>query len=144
MRIAVFGLAAVFLLLVYSACNTGIPYKKPPGGLDENTYERIFYEMAMLRVLQNYYPPADTVDSLNQLILDKYAVSGEDFMAAHRYYQSKPEKQLELAERVQKRLAAEIEYFNREDSVRRARADSIRTARTDTLSQTTADSAAQK
>lgn len=110
------GIIALSFALV--GCSKTTALEKPKNLLPEDVYMDVFYEMQLLKVLQFYHPTQDTVDSLNNLILNKYQVDGEDFLASHRYYQSEVAKQIDRVDRVLERLQAEVARFKEADSLR--------------------------
>lgn len=103
------------------ACDRNEPViKKPDNLLNEDTYVDLLFEMQMLKVLQYYFPPQDTVDSLKKSIFEKYDIEEERFLDAHSYYQSRLDDQLKRVDKVINRLQDEIEYFNEIDSLRKS------------------------
>ncbi len=115
MRNWFFGL---FLLFALANCEQNYAPEPPENLISENVYMDLFYEMELLRVLQYYNPPQELVDSLNQVILDKYDIDGADFLASHRYYQSQVAEQEQRAVLILERLEKDIQRFEEEDSVR--------------------------
>ncbi|MFA5668538.1 MAG: DUF4296 domain-containing protein [Balneolaceae bacterium] len=113
-------LGIITLAFSLVGCSKTTAFEKPKNLLTEDVYIDVFYEMQLLKVLQFYHPAQDTVDSLNNLILDKYQVDGEDFLASHRYYQSQVAKQVDRIDLVLERLEAEVKRFNETDSLRKA------------------------
>ena len=115
MRNWFFGL---FILFMLSNCDQKYTPGPPENLISESVYMDLFYEMELLRVLQYYNPPQELVDSLNQVILDKYDIDGTDFLASHRYYQSQVGEQEKRVVKVLERLEKEVQRFEKEDSLR--------------------------
>ncbi len=111
-------LYSLLLLFLFSSCEKKYAPDPPQNLISENVYMDLFYEMEFLRVLQYYNPPQELVDSLNQVILDKHNIDGEDFLASHRYYQGQVAKQEQRVNKVLARLEKEVQRFKTEDSLR--------------------------
>jgi len=111
-------LGIIALSFALQGCSKTTTFERPKNLLTEDVYMDVFYEMQLLKVLQFYHPAQDTVDSLNNLILDKYQIDGEDFLTSHRYYQSQVAEQVDRVDRVLERLQAEVRRFNETDSLR--------------------------
>lgn len=108
-----------FVLLGIACSNNDHIAEKPDNLLNEEKYVDLLFEMQMLKVLQYYFPPQDTVDSLKRAIFDQYEVEEDSFIESHRYYQSHLDEQLERVDKVIERLKDEIQYFNEVDSLQK-------------------------
>lgn len=82
------------LILLVGGCGEGNP--KPDNLIPEQDYIDLLIELQLLESYRLTTPPDSTnIDSIKQVIYDKYGVNQRQFVASHRYYQRQIEPQKE-------------------------------------------------
>jgi len=81
------------LLIVLLGCSSE---SNPPDELiDEQTYEQIFMEFAIINQLDKRILEDRSQEELRQLVYEHYDVTEEEFKISHEYYEQNVEEQLE-------------------------------------------------
>jgi hypothetical protein len=81
------------LLIVLLGCSSE---SNPPDELiDEQTYEQIFMEFAIINQLDKRILEDRSPEELKQLVYEHYDVTEEEFRISHEYYEQNVEEQLE-------------------------------------------------
>ena len=96
----------IIFLLIFAACEDN----KPEGLIDEQTYEKMFIELAIVNQYdRNLLEEGVTREDLRQQVFLHYGVSEEDFVISHEYYENNLDQQLERLERINKIIRDERE-----------------------------------
>lgn len=100
MKVFLFGILLSGILL------GGCSYEEtPPDLIEEDTYIDLLVELQLLKSYRQSAPvDSSEVDSLKQIIYQKYQVSEKQFQLSHRYYQEDPDKQEERVDAAIERL----------------------------------------
>lgn len=86
-------LFVLILLIVLPGCSSE---SNPPDELiDEQTYEQIFMEFAIINQLDKRILEDRSQEELRQLVYEHYDVTEEEFKISHEYYEQNVEEQLE-------------------------------------------------
>nr|WP_255727793.1 DUF4296 domain-containing protein [Rhodohalobacter sulfatireducens] len=86
-------LFVLILLIVLPGCSSE---SNPPDELiDEQTYEQIFMEFAIINQLDKRILEDRSQEELRQLVYEHYDVTEEEFRISHEYYEQNVEEQLE-------------------------------------------------
>lgn len=86
-------LFVLILLIVFPGCSSE---SNPPDELiDEQTYEQIFMEFAIINQLDKRILEDRSQEELRQLVYEHYDVTEEEFRISHEYYEQNVEEQLE-------------------------------------------------
>lgn len=98
----------LFILLagiVFWGCG---PESSAPNELiDEETYERMFIEFAIINQLDQQLLSNTSRDELRDKVYESYGVSEEEFRISHEYYEQNIDAQLERVQDINKILRAE-------------------------------------
>lgn len=95
-----FFVAILFFALLVLGCSND----KPDNLLAEDTYVDLLVELQLLRSYQQNHPNASRVDSLRNVIFDKYNANEEQFKRSHEYYQQDIDRQSERIKEAIERL----------------------------------------
>lgn len=86
-------LFVLMLLISFHGCSSE---SNPPDELiDEQTYEQMFMEFAIINQLDKRILEDRSQDELRQLVYEHYDVTEEEFRISHEYYEQNVEEQLE-------------------------------------------------
>ncbi|SMO77350.1 DUF4296 domain-containing protein [Gracilimonas mengyeensis] len=126
------------ILFLFAGCR-GVEKPQPPDNLlPEPVYMDVMIELQHIRTYASARPDSVNVDSLKQLVFEKYEIEEAAFASSHKFYQSDVQAQIERIEAAtawlehkEKNLQAHIDsmkavYSNHPDSV--ALADSLSAA----------------
>jgi gas vesicle protein len=106
---------------------------KPKHLISERNYIDLLVEMQHITTWKNARPDSVNVDSLKQLIYDKYHITEAQFLASHKYYQKDLDRQLERVDEAIRQLKNEENYIQQHiDSVKKEEqlSDSLSQAKT--------------
>ena len=96
------------IILVITGCDFGNTDKI----MDEETYETVFLELAILDQYEDKLLPESSKEEFREEIFEHYGVTSEQFRISHEHYQSQVEKQLERIDRIAERIRAERDKVN--------------------------------
>ncbi len=100
---------SLIIIVLIGGC-TGLEERpKPENLISEDLYLDVFVELQQVRSYANAKPDSVNIDSLKQLVFQKYPVDEEQFLASHRYYQSQVDAQIVRTEKAIQRMEAEKE-----------------------------------
>jgi len=109
LRLGIFMLVLLFL----GGC-THTP-EKPDHLIPEKKYINLLVELQLARTYgENVPTDSATVDSLSQVIYNKYGVTAQQFKASHSYYQQFPNEQKKRTEEAIEKL--KMDYAGVRDS----------------------------
>lgn len=98
-------LIAIILSITIFGCNSE---STPPDELiDEETYQQMFMEFAIINQLDQQLLQKRTQEELRQMVYEHYGVTEEEFRISHEYYELQIDEQLERAREMSKILRAE-------------------------------------
>lgn len=97
------GMVAVFLL--FAGCDT--QSSKPEELIDEETYERMFIEFALINQLDERLKKNRPEEELRQMVYDHYGVTREQFRLSHQYYEQNIDDQLKRVNKMTQSLKTE-------------------------------------
>lgn len=98
-------LIAIILSITTFGCNSE---STPPDELiDEETYQQMFMEFAIINQLDQQLLQKRTQEELRQMVYEHYGVTEEEFRISHEYYELQIDEQLERAREMSKILRAE-------------------------------------
>lgn len=98
-------LIAVILLITTFGCSSE---SSPPDELiDEQTYEQMFMEFAIINQLDQRLLQKNSQDNLRQIVYEYYNVTEEEFRISHEYYESQVDDQLERVKEMSRTLRTE-------------------------------------
>ena len=92
------GLSCGLVVLITYSCDT-TSSNKPADLIEEDVYINLLTEFQLLKSLSVIQGPAH-VDSLEQVIFDRYDIAEERFLRSHHYYQEQMEEQIKRIEQV--------------------------------------------
>jgi hypothetical protein len=96
---------AVILLITTFGCSSE---SSPPDELiDEQTYEQMFMEFAIINQLDQRLLQKNSQDNLRQIVYEHYNVTEEEFRISHEYYESQVDAQLERVKEMSRTLRTE-------------------------------------
>lgn len=75
--------------------------------IDEETYERMFIEFAIINQLDQHLLSNTSRDDLRDKVYESYGVTEEEFRISHEYYEQNLDAQLERVQDINKMLRAE-------------------------------------
>ena len=81
--------------------------KPPEQVIDEQTYEKMFIEFAIIDQMDEKLRGDKSREELRQMIFDAYSVSEQEFEISHRYYEDQLDAQIERSEEINLQLRAE-------------------------------------
>lgn len=114
------------LSVMFAACGRPASPQKPANLIDEDVYVSLMAEIQLIKTHFNAERDSVNVDSLKQLVYNKYGVSDEQYIASNTFYQQQVENQLVRVQRAIELLKAESERIDALlDSIRVAEGDSI-------------------
>lgn len=115
-----------WLLLVLTACTDSVPENL----VDEDIYENIFIELAIIDQLDERLLQGRTKQELRQEVYAHYGVTLPDFTISHEYYELDIDNQIERLNRINSRLREERNNIDRAETEYKSenirRADSLR------------------
>lgn len=95
----------VFLLIITFGCSSE---SSPPDELiDEQTYQQMFMEFAIINQLDQRLLQNRSRDELRELVYEHYNVTEEEFRISHEYYEQQVDQQLERVKEMSKILRTE-------------------------------------
>jgi len=109
-------------LILFTSCTDS----QPDNLLEEDVYESIFIELAIIDQLEATLLGEYTRRELRQMVYDHYGVTAEDFAETHAFYEQNIEKQLERVDRINERMRSE--RFDIDESEREFRTQNRRSA----------------
>lgn len=96
---------AVLLLIAFLGCSSE---SSPPDELiDEETYQQMFMEFAIINQLDQGLLQNTSQDELRDLVYQNYDVTEEEFRISHEYYELQVDQQLERVQEMSRILRAE-------------------------------------
>jgi DNA-binding ferritin-like protein len=96
---------AVILLIITFGCSSE---SSPPDELiDEQTYEQMFMEFAIINQLDQRLLQKNSQDNLRQIVYEHYNVTEEEFRISHEYYERQVDAQLERVKEMSRTLRTE-------------------------------------
>lgn len=93
----------LIMVLTFAACSTS----SPDNLLDEETYIKLFIELAVLDQYDPLLTEQKMRDELQEQILESYGVTFEEFRVSHDYYEKSLQDQIRRTERATQLLRAE-------------------------------------
>lgn len=98
-------LIAIILLITTFGCSSD---STPPDELiDEQTYQQMFMEFAIINQLDQQLLQNKSRDELRQTVYEHYGVTEEEFRISHEYYEQQIDDQLERVKEMSNTLRAE-------------------------------------
>lgn len=97
------------LILLTGFLMTGCGPESPASDelIDEETYERMFIEFAIINQLDQQLLHNTTREELQDKVYEHYGVTEEEFSVSHEYYEQNIEAQLERVKEINKMLRSE-------------------------------------
>lgn len=99
-----FALAVLLLITTFGCSSESSP---PDELIDEETYEQMFMEFAIINQLDQRLLQNTTQDELRDMVYDHYQVTEEEFRISHEYYEQQVDQQLERVKEMYKTLRIE-------------------------------------
>lgn len=103
-------LAILLLFALISSCKSDP--SKPQELIDEQTYERMFVEFAIINQLDQKLLENTSEEELRNKVFEHYGVSEEEFEISHQYYEQQLEQQLDRVSEITKMLRSERDTLN--------------------------------
>lgn len=95
----------VVLLITILSCSSE---SSPPNELiDEETYQQMFMEFAIINQLDQQLLQETSRDELRDLVYEHYNITEQQFRISHEYYEQQVDQQLERVKEMSKTLRAE-------------------------------------
>lgn len=97
-------IAVIFLMITFGCSSESSP---PDELIDEQTYEQMFMEFAIINQLDQRLLQKTSQEKLRQLVYEHYNVTEEEFRISHEYYERQIDDQLERVKEMSRTLRAE-------------------------------------
>lgn len=97
-------IAVVFLMITFGCSSESSP---PDELIDEQTYEQMFMEFAIINQLDQRLLQKTSQEQLRQLVYEHYNVTEEEFRISHEYYERQIDDQLERVKEMSRTLRSE-------------------------------------
>lgn len=108
----------ILTLLFFISCSSHPAVQRPENLLAEDLYLDLFFELELLNIYQEEGAAGKTIDSLHQVIFEKYDTDTLQFLESHKFYQTQIKEQLNRVDSVIARIEKELVSINKLDSLR--------------------------
>lgn len=116
----------LIILFAMTSCQETPREPRPENLVPEPTYIDLLVELQHVRTLRNSQPDSidtDSLQTLTNIVYEKYDVNEEQFRSSHRYYQTQIDEQLRRVEEAVRRMDNEEQLIQAHiDSVKAANA----------------------
>lgn len=98
---------SIFLLSAFLFAGCEPDTSTPDELIDEETYERMFIEFAIINQLDQQLLKNSSKEELRNKVYQHYGVTEEEFRISHEYYEQNIDEQIERIQDINKMIRAE-------------------------------------